>query len=242
MYELTNLDRNIEYIKIYGLQRSGTNFISHLINENFPTAKALVNLGGWKHGHYFVPWAMGEELHCLTIVKNPYAWLVYNYWGPHRKMNMGPELQGVPFEDFVKHKIFIEKQKHVPFLFRAINPVQHWNDMNFHWMSVRMNAKCMFVLPYEMTLSQPENVIKHISQKFNIKPIEKSVVSADKTFMPSGENIKFDTESFDKEYYKNKEYMTSYTPELLEFVNGQLDLDLMIRLGYPIIKPEELGK
>ena len=134
------LDPSTEYIKIHGLQRSGTNYVSHLINENFENTKVLVNTGGWKHGFYMAPWVLGKEVHVVVVVKNPYAWLVsvYDYWTT-RRLNVGPDLRGVPFTDFVRNRIYFEKQRDVPYLFRASNPVQHWNDMCFHWTSILFN-------------------------------------------------------------------------------------------------------
>ncbi len=84
-------------IKIHGLQRSGTNYLAYLINQNFD-AKALVNAGGWKHGPYMAHWELGREVHVAVITKNPYAWLVslYNYWGPKRAKNIGPSWIDTP--------------------------------------------------------------------------------------------------------------------------------------------------
>ena len=240
--EYVTLDSKKEYIKIHGLQRSGTNYISHLVNENFIDTNALVNLGGWKHGYYGVPWMLGHETHVLVVTKNPYAWLVsvYNYWGKNRKLNIGPDLNGIPFEDFVKNKIYLEKQKDIPYLVRATNPVQHWNNMNFHWLSIRINSKKLFVLAYEAVLENSKEVIKQIGNQFEVKQ-KKEFVESNTTFIPSGETLKPSNEKFNKEYYQKNDFMKEYSPELLEFVNSQLDLDVMLRLGYPIVQPKEIA-
>ena len=43
--------KNMKYFKIYGLERTGTNYTSSLIEENFDYVKVFMNIGGWKHGH-----------------------------------------------------------------------------------------------------------------------------------------------------------------------------------------------
>jgi hypothetical protein len=229
-----NLDPSLEYIKIHGLQRSGTNYLSYLINENFENTKVLVNLGGWKHGHYMAPWSVGKEVHVVVIVKNPYSWLtsVYDYWGTSRRLRIGPDLTGVPFEDFVQNRIYVEAQKDIPYLFRASNPVQHWNNMNFHWTTIRLNSKSLFVVTYESLLSNQEQCLQQISKSFGLTRKPK-LESCDNVVLPSDEEIHIGDKKWDKErFYKNEQFMDMYSPETLKFVNDQLDLDLMIGLGY----------
>jgi hypothetical protein len=240
-----NLNDHTEYIKIHGLQRSGTNYLSHLINENFENAKALVNLGGWKHGPYSAPWMIGKEVHVLAVVKNPYSWLtsVFNYWGPDKKLNIGPDLRGVSFEEFVKNRLIAERQRDIPFMYRAENPVQYWNDWNFHWTTIRLNKKKLFSVTYESLIEHTEEVVDQMGSAFGLKRKTETVVGGDTTFKPAGENIKPTEEKFKKlDYYKNQEYLKNFTPSLIEFINNEVDLDLMAHFGYNLVMPQELEK
>lgn len=238
------MDPKLEYVKIFGLQRSGTNYISHLLNENFESVKALINVGGWKHGYYSVPWIMGKELSILGVTKSPYAWLVsmYNYWGPNRKLNIGPDLRGVSFEHFVRNKVIFEKQRDIPFLIRSVNPVQHWNNMNFHWLSIRLNSKKLCFVTYEMILSELDNTLTGIETSLGLKK-KKETKTTTKTLLPSGEEMKTSDENFEqREYYLKGGFMKYYTPELLEFVNGEIDLDLMVHFGYNMFSVKDLER
>lgn len=237
----TNLDHSLEYIKIHGLQRSGTNYLSHLINENFQDVKALVNLGGWKHGCYMAPWAIGHEVHVIGILKSPYAWLtsVFKYWGPDKKLRIGPNLEGVSFDEFVRNRCYFERQRDIPFLMRAENPVQHWNNMNFHWSSIHMNQKKILMLKYETLLQDPQQIIKMLSEKLELK-LKDSFQNCDETFTPSGENLKPSGQKFQADYYLNAEWKQHYTPELLQFVNEELDMDLMVHFEYDFMLPQDL--
>jgi hypothetical protein len=242
--EYVNIDPNIEYIKIHGLQRSGTNYLSHMVNENFHNTKVLVNLGGWKHGHYVAPWAIGKEVHVIIVAKSPYAWLwsVYKYWGPDKKLRIGPDLTGIGFDEFVRNRVFFERQRDIPFLYRARNPVDHWNNMNFHWTSLRLNNKKLYVVTYEGVLNAPERATKEIGMVLGLK--QKDVfVSSDKTFVPSGEDLKPSEQDFvSRDYYLKAGFIEHYTPELIEFVNQELDIDVMVQFGYSFITPEEATK
>jgi hypothetical protein len=220
------LNPEVEYVKIHGLQRSGTNYLAYLINENFENTKALINAGGWKHGHYCAPWTLGQEVHVLTIVKNPYSWLwsAYNYW----------KTDGLAFNQFVRDKIIVEKQAGTPFLYRSENPVQHWNNMNFHWTSIKINEKKSLVVPYELLVVMPEQVIEGIGLELGLKKKHSNnFICPSNTMAPSEEEPKVSDEGWKKrEYYANNAFMSEYTADILQFVNSQLDWELMGVLGY----------
>lgn len=240
--EIHELKPGIEYIKIHGLQRTGTNYLSHLVNENFVDAHVLVNLGGWKHGHYHAPWFLGQEVHILVLAKHPYSWLVsmYNYWGLKRDLRIGMDLRGVSFDNFVRNRAIFELQRDIPYLFRASNPVQFWNDMYFHWMTIRLNSKKVHFVKYENLLHNPEETIAKLGEAFQLQR-KPEFVNSDHTFTPSGETIKPAEEKFaSRDYYLQDEYFKFYTPELLEFVNEQLDLEVLDHYNYWLLPPSEL--
>lgn len=234
---------SIEYVKIHGLQRSGTNWLAFLIKENFENVKVLINEGGWKHGPYMAPWILKREVHVASIIKNPYAWLVsvYNYWGPNKDKNIGPNLQGVEFSDFIRNRYIGEKQRGVPYLIRAKNPVQQWNNMNIHWLSLSLQNKHSCFVTYETLLDNVGNSLNAISKSLNLKPkYDNKWIDNQKEFLPGDKDFKIGKNDFDKEYYSDQKWLNLFTPKLLEFVNNELDLDLMIQFGYKPIMPEDL--
>lgn len=225
----------IEYIKIHGLQRTGTNYVAKLINDNIEKTETMVNVGGWKHGHYCAPWTLGREVHVLTIAKNPYAWLfsLFRYW---KTGNTGPDLSNTSFDEFVRNKAVFEEAAGTPFLLRAANPVQHWNDMNFHWLSIHMNEKLSFVIPYESFLSNPKEVIVNICGALGLSLKEEKFVDCDKKCEPAGETTKLSKDQWeDKQYYVDERYMKQYTQDLLDFVNDELDISVMQTIGYRLV-------
>ena len=235
------LEPDVNYVKIYGLQRSGTNYMAHLLNTNFKNTKVLVNLGGWKHGAYAAEWILGQKVPLLIVVKNPYAWLksVHDYWGPKREKNIGPDLRNVAFEQFVRGRVTLEQQKGVPYLYRASNPVQYWNNMNFHWTSIQLENTDLkvCVMTYEAMLYSLEAVLLQISDALDLDPVSDdfSFQGCENTFVPAEETIVVSDEKFDRlEYYRQKRFLRSYSPELLDFVNSNLDLELMRGFGYPL--------
>lgn len=233
----SNLDK-VKFIKIYGLQRSGTNYVTHLLNTNFKNTKVLVNVGGWKHGHYAIPYIFPEEIDSAIVFKNPYAWLwsVYEYWGPNKKLNIGPNLEGVSFEQFVKSRATYEVQKGVPYLIRAANAVQYWNNMNYHWLTIMPQKSRVCHITYESVLASMHKTLLQLMEVYGLDPVSENLdfKGSNYTFTPSGENLKENKESkFSKQsYYTQSKYLEHYTPELIDFVNQNLDQEVMQRLGY----------
>jgi hypothetical protein len=228
-------ESDIEYIKIYGLQRAGTNYLAMLVNDNFRNVESLINVGGWKHGHYYAPWVLGQEVHVLTITKNPYAWLssLYKYWtnNPNR---VGPNLTGVSFDQFVRSKTEFERQDGIPFLYRAQNPVQFWNDMNFHWMSIRLKEKKALVIPYEAILMNGAGVMESVGKELGLIPLP-SFTDTSWSVLPSEEKPKIGETLADREHYLKEKYLDEYSPETLGFINSQLDKEVMAALGYAFV-------
>ena len=111
--------------------------------------------------------------------------------------------------------------------------------MNFHWTSIRMNEKKLHIVPYETLLIDPEKSIKDTGVVLGLK-MKPKFANFDMTFMPSGENLKPSGQKFTgKEFYLKGDYVNYYTPNLIEFVNQNLDMELMTNFGYEYMSPED---
>lgn len=216
------LKDKINYIKIHGLQRSGTNYISFLINNNFIDTECLINVGGWKHGHYCAPWSLGQEVHVVLVVKNPYAWLVsiYKYLKP-----------SLSFGNFIKRPLVWGEPSGSPYLLRSCNPIQYWNDMNFHWMSVKMNNKKLCIIPYESVLRNVELSLKNISSYFDI-PLNKPTLDSKNKMLAGNEKPEAFDEKFDSSYYTDQKYISFFDNDIFNFVNQQIEPMIMQQVGY----------
>ena len=163
-------------IQLYGLFRTGTNYVSQLIENNFlvkihheGNEYGLNDRGfctNWKHGSY-IGHLLKEEYPAVIVTKNPYAWLVscYNYW---RKYPIGPELDNFSFEQFIKATpCTLEGCETVPFMFRAKNLMQYYWNANYNWTSVRSTP--IFVVQYEAVLEDAEGVFAQMANVFDFE-------------------------------------------------------------------------
>jgi len=222
----------METIKIFGLQRSGTNYLAYILDANFEDVKTVVNMGAWKHGHHY-PNVFKEEIHIAVIVKNPYAWLrsTYEYWNKYPLI--GPDVSNVSFDDYVRRVTIFEKGSG-PFPYRAGNAVQYWNNMNFHWCSLQLVKKQICVVGYENLLSNFTNVITKMAGIYKVNLA--SSIKPKNTLLRENERPKQgDSLWRKKKYYLEQKYLKHYTPELLDFVNNELDEEMMKKFGYDFV-------
>ena len=166
-----------KYIKIYGIERSGTVFTQELIDLNLKGTYPISNGFGWKHGEVqdHLEWLNGSEaddyfkeaynseVGCVIVIKNPYSW----YNSIKRFIRRTPEYQ--PFDIFEQyrrynrlylhwHKELIEKWH--PFYKRAM--VVKYEDLlssteTLHEMAAVMGCELNdpLIVPEKVDLSEP---------------------------------------------------------------------------------------
>lgn len=214
-------------VKIYGLPRSGTNFLEFMLDRNFALRVMLFKYG-WKHG---VP-----ELHPLPsffVVKNPYSWLwsVYNF--AKVRTHIFHIENGVSFPTFVTGRYVWDADIAGPgsphVLHSADNPVVYWNRMNALW------AKMALTVRFEDLLFDTSSVFDDIAEFLQLRERPSKIIWPDSAIRPAGARSagESDRNVFGKsDFIKNRLYMKQYTPDLVDFVESHLDSDLRNELGY----------
>ncbi len=241
-------------IKQFGLHRSGTNFLRVILQENYHVT-VLSNEGGWKHGPYEVPTRLGRELDCMICVKNPYAWLVSLHRYRHPEKDLA-------FPEFVRSPINVVGPGGPEHAIVKPNPVRLWVDMYQHWLSVKLESHRMFVFQYEKVLASPRESIQglvhalQLQRRVSLKHRLKCLVG-----MARGEEARFYVPprqlgalrdhykkknlasgvTFDAGQYTRQEYLKDFSQDLLDFVNANLEPELVTKLGYPMATTVQSG-
>jgi len=241
-------------IQLYGLFRTGTNYITKLIEDNY-LAKiysegnefGLNDRGfctNWKHGPY-VGHMLKEEYPMVIVAKNPYSWLVscYKYW---RKFPLGPDLSNFSFSKFVKASpCYLEGTATVPFMFRAKNIMQYYWNSYYNWTSIRSTK--FFLLQYEAILENPEGSLNKMADFLSLERRDGDFKNTKKNVLW---NIKEDDgkhrirnssivkeikeKDFDLDYYTNKKYLDEYNDDLLKYIENEWDHNLAYQIGYEL--------
>jgi len=235
-------------IKLFGLQRTCTNYIESLCKLNFGDQIAFCK-DAWKHGPFHahnqkeILW--GDDTNIIVAVKNPYAWMFscYNYW---KVMDgIGPDLRNISFEEFVTASpVVLEGSSDVPYLFRASSLMNYYNNMYFHWLSIRDCNLC--VIRYEDILNDFEKTLCDIARQFALK-IQSYLTNIDTEIIWGEHNYTDEQRAYieskagkftKKRFYLDEEYMDAYTDSMLKFIEMDWDYSLMSpeRLDYKVKK------
>lgn len=211
-------------VKIFGLQRTGTNLMAALLARNF-RVRRLVRGTEWKHGHVRNPshaWN-GTPVRFILCVRNPYSWLLacYRYFtkAVGRDPTLPPQFAQDPppsFESFVTLPSY-----------EFDDPVERWNRMNRHWLKSLPPSRTAVVRLEDQVDDQIqvlERVQSHLAlprRSNGLRRIERRV---DVVPGPRG--------PIDRADHLDRSYMRHFSPELLEHVNQRLDRAVMEELCY----------
>lgn len=128
-------------IKIYGLKRTGTNYIKALIEKNFD-ATIDDNKGGWKHGPYIKNELQYKETDVIVMIKDPVAWL--DSLRRYLKSQWSPDF-------FMKHYIW------------------EYNTMYMHWINIKLDSHKLIVIKYENLAYNTEDTLHMIAERLDLR-------------------------------------------------------------------------
>ena len=262
LYNNQNLIKSImtTYVKQYGIQRSCTNFVKILLENNLEDTVVLTNVLGWKHGPHKEKvdwngkdWDAGqnmenyvstedlerikeeyeaERIQYIVCLKDPYAWLLSysKYSNRHDKVR---SLRGLVSEG---QKFAARK--------RGIQPgeiggyLEKWNLLHRSWAELNdENSKCT-TTKFEDLLENPQFEIEKLANFFNAQ-MKEDFYLPEKRMKRGGEKMDMENATedaeFDRKYYTEKRYQSHFNEEMLAEVRKHIDLEVAERLGYKII-------
>ena len=248
------------YIKQYGIQRSCTNFVKVLLENNLENTTVLTNVLGWKHGPHKdkidwegKDWNVGEKLEeyvsseellniknaykeeriqYIICLKDPYAWLM-SYSKYLNRKDKVRSLGGLVSEG----KKFVARKRGVQ-LDEIGEYLENWNIVHRNWTEFNdKNQKCT-TTKFEDLLQNPQSEVKRLATFFNAK-MKDDFYLPEKKMKRGGEKMTKDNSTedvaFDKKYYDERKYLSHFNDEMLTEVRKHIDLDVVERLGYDII-------
>jgi hypothetical protein len=221
------------YFKIYGQMRSGTNYISTLLLNNFLDTTVFMNVGGWKHGKLIeypnkfqllnrvdintknnieiyntIDLFKNNNVNFLVIVKNPYMWI--------KSISIFTNNDITP--KFVK------------------NYITQWNNIYSNYKNYIESGKA-YLVKYETLLQEPHETLDKIKNKFNLIKknseynIENNILSAN-----SDSNIgKTKKIVFDKKKYISPNIPDYLSNDIIHIINENIDKTLMKFYNYDLV-------
>ena len=227
------MTNQIKYFKIYGQLRTGTNYLSTLIINNFTETTVFMNIGGWKHGK-IIEYPNNNELlntvdpisknkynieetiklfknnnvKFLVIVKNPYMWI---------------------------HSVSVYKNKEITRKF-ILDNISIWNNTYSNYKDYIESGKA-YLVKYEILLQEPNETLDKINNKFNLTKknpeyiLEKNILSA------NGDSNIGRTKKivFDKNKYISPNITNYLSNDMIKIINEYIDKTLMKFYNYQLI-------
>lgn len=228
------------YIKQHGVQRSCTNYIKFLIEQNCVDVTVLSDLFGDKHKRqlsvydWSKPWLKECDrvdsgfitsvrdayctgrFHYMVCVKDPYAWYVSfaRYRG--------------------KLKYGIDKQ-------HLVASIKQWNQMYDNWLNGKYPARnsVLFVCCYDDFLDKKTG--KSLDTLCDVFSLQRNglLVTPQNQMQRGGQHLSPNNATtdtvFDLQYYQAKQYLDFYSDKDLAIIRDNIDRQLVKQLGYQLI-------
>jgi len=191
--------------KIYGLQRSGNNWMMWMLPANYRVEILGNKKAGWTHGPIDrKKWAKTPSV-IVLMVKHPISWLQSIY-----------RFRGVgSFDEYIQES----------------NEIKTWNESNRRWLDAIAEIELpSVVVRYEDALAKPENTLMQIAKAGGLERKDPygELRMQDKWMGKHGQPTRM---NFDVNYYAQRKYM-SIPRRLVRYINARVDRNVMARLGY----------
>ncbi len=225
----------IDHFQVFGERRTGTNYLDHLIADNFEI-EPRYNYG-WKHGFATMPCIARSGL-ILVAVRHPISWLSSLYNEPfsksHRELNTFSEFLHREWYDEYAPKHIGHRTwgyKGMPRDFKTANqldrnpltgkrfrnPLEMRFLKNQSYLGFLERESNVAVIDYDFAKDEPQTVINILSGAFSLTP--KDTLSLPPRVGPPGRCIPRISES-------------DISTEDLSFIRSSLDRNQEVRLGY----------
>lgn len=223
----------IKYFKIYGQMRTGTNYVSSLIKNNFSDTTVFMNIGGWKHGKIIefpndielvnkidittknnididktIDLFKNNNVNFLVIVKNPYMWI---------------------------HSISIFKNEIISSKFIK-NYIRQWNETYSNYKDYIECGK-VYLVKYETLLQEPHETLDKIKNKFSLTKKNSEYILEDKVLKENNDSTIGKTKNitFNKSKYISPNITIYLLNDMIQIINEHIDKTLMKFYDYDLL-------
>jgi hypothetical protein len=142
-------------VKVHGLLRTGTNYVSALLGENFFVYVLGPEKGGWKHG----PVSGDSGVLFVVVMKSPYTWLESFYnWELLRGRTAARTLL-----EFASAPV---SHPQLATAWNARDPIDAWNKATASWVEAQ-RTQDVLVIRYEDVLSDLARELDRFAQRFS---------------------------------------------------------------------------
>lgn len=207
-------------VKVYGLLRTGTNYMTRLLEINFDVFALQSTERGWKHG----PCEYSDSIRFVFLVKNPYSW-IRSFW-EWEKIHLRTDARSL--EAFMTQNITHPELRR---RWHADTPIDAWNLSLKSWLTLRDAGNVAFVR-YESLLTGFDRQLLEIQDRLSLK-----------ARLPSFRNLESRADDWKTpeprkalktDYYREEQFIKEFSDAELHIMRDRLDPAVMNEFGYEI--------
>lgn len=224
--------------------RTGTNYISCILQDNFIDCKVFMNVGGWKHGKIIlipdnktlvntvdvelkkniekkttIDLFINNRVNFIVIIKNPYMWI---------QSICKFERSAAAASKKIKDELYVIQQ------------IKLWNEMYLDYKQYIESGKA-HLIKYEILLQEPNKVVEDLIKKFNLTRNFKNSLKLEKYELKANSDRtigEHNNKVFDSTKYINPTISTILPKNIINIINNNIDLRLMNFYKYDLEKIE----
>jgi hypothetical protein len=227
---------SINIFKIYGLQRTRTNYLQKFIDINYENVITLSNVTGWKHGFVqeTIDWSGSnwEETpenarkhfdQNLLECKENKSEIIESF--DNKRVNFLFCFRN-PYDNF------LTMQEHAPDKNKFhIRFVQDWNCKNRDYLSFIKNNKNTYAIRFEDFVNEnKQKIFTDLKSKFSLKAKSKFYNDITNRIGP---RLKVTERQFINEVFNEQQFTSE---KLKQYFKNNLDFEVMSKLKYRIIE------
>lgn len=220
----------MKFLKIYGLQRTGTNYTEWLLRENFLNLHVFKggNVLGWKHGTppEFIDWS-GNNWDNQPIIPE----IIKDY------QNSIKGLEKKIQEDFNKKAILhvICVRNPYSWLYKNVNlkDIFTWNKKNRCWLEYFAKNKFPYIFcDHQELIVDYIKQLEKICHNFNLDKKQDKYIDLKNEI---GARLSIKNNLFRSDFYKNKCYLNFIDNISLDLIRKNIDGEIMDKLNFDIL-------
>lgn len=226
------------FIKIYGLERSGTNYLTWAMCRAYSDVCVLVDETGWKHGEIptNVDWTGGDwsDPAWPEPARRRHAALRLRRLGASLASLKEAAEDGLAICAIVKDPYaWVSSFSHyrgVPCSPVRVDMILRWNRVNRQYVDYVMRKPSLAaIVRYEDLLLNARSALEEVAARFGFirSGCARLTTNFQMNFFAGSSG-----RAFDREKYSKKVYMKNYSKTDMEIFYKHLDVELCSRLSY----------
>lgn len=236
------MDSSEKILKVYGLERTGTNYIEWLVNRNYPYVRVCTNQMGWKHAAVRAPVErlLRTGLEDLTDEERDdlFAHRFFKEKAYREEIEAHLAEKRICFAIMVKNPYswYVSMARYHKF---PIHPLRkklfrHWNRTNSRWFQFANEfSDRTMIFRYEDLLCRLDQRVEEMGTKFNLERRNGEVEDQLARIAPS---LRVTKKEMDRLYFFRRDYLKEFTQEDMETINPILNPMLMGTFNYTKVR------